>query len=634
MGLKTFFRARLRDPRWVAGLLAILLAASVSTFIYLQRGRDLPAELLTNRVLLYFLWNLDAVLILVVLFVLARHLIKLALERQYRVLGTRFRTKLVLTYFALALGPVLLLFLSGSNLIRMSSDRMFSTPVREVLERGNQIAQAMNREVEQRVAREAERALDDLADVAIGDPLERSRLDERLRLLLGRSGLDYLAVFEGPEFIAAVVDPRSGLRDLPEPGRSFVAEILRNGQASRPAAPIGSRLRMTFAGLSRKQAGTVLVGGDLVDPALATDSTDLILAWQNFRQLEVQRPELVRSALGLYLLVTLLILLGAAWLGLYLARRVTIPIQALADATRRVSAGDLEHRVEVEAHDEFGVLVDSFNSMTEQVRKGRALLERSNADLKSLNARLAEAQQSAAWTEAAKRIAHEIKNPLTPIRLAAERVLAKARSAKPDAVDPALASAIEDAVATITREVDSMKTMVDEFSRFARMPQPRPSAVKVADLIEDAVRLYRGVKAGVTVHGSAEPPDLVASLDREQIRRVLINLLDNAVEATSTPGEVQATAARVGDTLELVVSDDGRGIPAADRDKLFQPYFSTKGRGTGMGLAIAQRIAVEHGGSIRVEAATPRGSRFVVTLPFADGQEAGGGRGGGDTITP
>jgi nitrogen fixation/metabolism regulation signal transduction histidine kinase len=593
MGLRTFLHSRLRDPRWVAGLLAVLLAASVATFLYLQRGRDLPAELVTNRVLLYFLWNLDAVLILVVLFVLARHLIKLLLERQYRVLGTRFRTKLVLTYFAIALGPVLLLFLSGSNLIRMSSDRIFSTPVREVLERGNAIAQAVNRQVEEDVARQTESALSELADLAVGDPLERPRLDERLGRLIQRSGLDYLAVFEGPDFIAAVVDPRSGLRDLPEPGRSFVAEILRTSRASRPAAPIGPRTRMTFAGQLRERTRTVVIGGRVVDPALAADTEDLVQAWQSFRQLEVQRPELVRSALGLYLLVTLLILLGAAWLGLYLARRVTIPIQALAEATHRISAGDLEHRVTVEAHDEFGVLVNSFNSMTEEVRKGRALLERSNRDLKTLNARLAEAQQSAAWSEAAKRIAHEIKNPLTPIRLAAERVLARSRQHD---LDPALAAAIED-------------------SRFARMPRPRPTRLAVSELIDEVVRLYREVKPGVEITGSVEPPDAAAALDHEQIRRVLINLLDNAVEATEAPGQVGARARLADGVLELTVADSGRGVPAADRDKLFQPYFSTKGRGTGMGLAIAHRIVTDHGGSIRVEDNLPHGARFVVTLP-------------------
>jgi PAS domain S-box-containing protein len=223
---------------------------------------------------------------------------------------------------------------------------------------------------------------------------------------------------------------------------------------------------------------------------------------------------------------------------------------------------------------------------------------------------LLQAQQSAAWSEAAKRIAHEIKNPLTPIQLAAERIAAKARQN-----DPGLRAAIPDSVAAIVREVASLQRMVDEFSRFARMPRPQPAEADIEALIEETVRLYRHLKPGVELATTIAPDARAAWIDREQMRGVLANLLDNALEATDAPGTIEVAARRDGEELELRVSDSGRGIPPEQRDKLFQPYFSTKGRGTGMGLAIVHRVVSDHGGTIRVEDHRPSGTSFVVRLP-------------------
>jgi two-component system, NtrC family, nitrogen regulation sensor histidine kinase NtrY len=296
MGLRTFLGRRMRDTRWVLALLTLLLAASVSIFLFLQRGRDLPAALLTNRVLLYLLWNLDAILIVAVLFILGRNLAKLLLERHHRILGAKFRTRLLASYFGLTLGPVLLLFLSGTNLIRMSSDRTFAAPVRDVLEKGSQVGQALHREIEHRTANEAQQAVRGLAGIPVGDPLERPRLDRQMRLLLAQLQLDYLAVFDGLEFVQAVVEPRSGLTDLPEPGRALLTEALREGSATRPAAPIGAGAHMTFGAVLQPSTRTLLVAGRRIDPAVARQSEDLIQSFQSFRQLELQRPQLAASA--------------------------------------------------------------------------------------------------------------------------------------------------------------------------------------------------------------------------------------------------------------------------------------------------------------------------------------------------
>ena len=223
---------------------------------------------------------------------------------------------------------------------------------------------------------------------------------------------------------------------------------------------------------------------------------------------------------------------------------------------------------------------------------------------------LIKAQTLAAWSEAARRIAHEIKNPLTPIKLSAERVLRKYRQGDPD-----LGAALEQGVELITREVGSMQAMVDEFSRYARMPRPRPVQVDLGRLVEETLHLYRDIKPGVEIDGAVAPAVREAWIDADQVKQVLINLLDNAIDATEPPGRVTVTADRADGHLEIHVADSGRGIPAEAREKLFLPHFSTKGRGTGLGLAIVHRIVTDHHGTIRVEDNHPHGTIFTVELP-------------------
>jgi two-component system nitrogen regulation sensor histidine kinase NtrY len=211
----------------------------------------------------------------------------------------------------------------------------------------------------------------------------------------------------------------------------------------------------------------------------------------------------------------------------------------------------------------------------------------------------------------ARRIAHEIKNPLTPIQLAAERLRKKffAGASDLDEVVPA-------ATASIEREVGALKRMVDEFSRFARMPEVVPRQVELSEVVESVLELYRG-RQGLHLETELDPGLGRATLDPEQMRRALINLIDNALAAMRGSGTIHVTTrlASNGDSLRIEVADTGPGIPAADRDKMFSPYFSTKKRGTGLGLAIVHKVVTDHQGTIRVEDNTPQGARFVIELP-------------------
>jgi nitrogen fixation/metabolism regulation signal transduction histidine kinase len=246
------------------------------------------------------------------------------------------------------------------------------------------------------------------------------------------------------------------------------------------------------------------------------------------------------------------------------------------------------------------------------------------------------AQRVAAWSEVARRMAHEIKNPLTPIQLSAERIAKSYQraTAKGDqngsngqngmsertSEEIHVSAVIDECTETIAREVAGLKAMVDEFSRFARLPLARLEAAHLNEVVRHAVALYDDRLDGVTMETKLAANLPAAMLDTEQLRRVFVNLIDNASNAlASVAAEKQITITTSFDPVRSLlvaeVSDTGHGIRPSDFKRLFQPYFSTRGSGTGLGLAIVQRIILEHGGRIRAEANYPRGARFVIELP-------------------
>jgi two-component system, NtrC family, nitrogen regulation sensor histidine kinase NtrY len=472
-----------------------------------------------------------------------------------------------------------------------------------------------------------------------------------------------------------------------------------------------------------------VVASDYLTGDLAARSRRMTAAYEDYRQLRVLKAPLFGVYVSFFLMVTLMILVGATWMGLYLAKRITRPVQLLAVAAREIGAGHLDHRVERETADEFGALVEAFNSMAEELASSRRDLERSAIDLERKHLEgegrrryietileriatgvisvddhgaistvndaagrllgvgadavgrpaaevfsredlsplasllrsasagqemppqemaltrdgrdvhlaamataltgnagrlegavlvfddvtpLIRSQKVAAWREVARRLAHEIKNPLTPIQLSAERLQRHFGSAAPQT-----RALVDECTSTIVNEVESLKGLVDEFSQFARMPSPKIVPTVLGALLDDTLALYDGLFSELRFerHFAADLP--MVRVDPEQMRRVIINLADNAVEAMERRGVITVeTSHDPGNHIvRVIVADDGPGITTADREKLFMPYFSTKRRGSGLGLAIVRRIIAEHGGSIDVADNAPRGTRFTIELP-------------------
>ena len=640
----------------------------------------------------------------------------------------------------------MLVLIVGGELIRSSTQKWVAQPVDDVLSSANRIAVDYYREREAVVARHAQALAGSLSPAALqsGDA-EALRAAIEREVKQGRVGLvEVYALERGGQptpLVAAQspVLPRGHLRASAD----LLAARVAAGTESTAHESLDTGGELVRAGAvvmdpaTRRAVGVVIVSDHLAGE-LATNVRRITEAYVDYNRLRVLMRPLQGTYLSLFLMMTLMILVSATWMGLYLAKRITRPVQMLAAGAREIGAGHLDHRIEPETRDEFGSMVEAFNTMAGELAASQRKLERSRVDLERKNVQLDErrryietvleriatgvismsadgrietingaairlldvertvigtaaedvfqrddlkalgavlrnsratapavqefalaregrelhlaaaatalqgedgsfqgsvlvfddvtplirTQRVAAWRDVARRLAHEIKNPLTPIQLCAERMRRHFMAAP-----PASRELVDECTTTIVGEVESLKALVDEFAQFARMPAPKTVPSDLNALLTETLALYNGLVREIALEPRFESGLPPVRVDVEQIRRVVINLVDNAVEAL---GGSQATLRPDGDpprivietrrdavngVARIVVADNGPGIPAADRDKLFMPYYSTKQRGSGLGLAIVRRIIAEHGGAIDVQNNDPQGTRFVIELP-------------------
>jgi nitrogen fixation/metabolism regulation signal transduction histidine kinase len=323
-----------------------------------------------------------------------------------------------------------------------------------------------------------------------------------------------------------------------------------------------------------------------------------------YRLLESETDYVSSFYLFAFVGLLLAVIVVALAVGIVVARRVTRRVLVLSDATRKVGRGDLTIEIPTDEDDEVGELVGAFNAMVR--------------DLKSSRDRIEYLQRIGAWQEIARRLAHEIKNPLTPIQLAVQEV-----HRKYEGDDPRFRRTLDDAKSIVEEEVDTLRRLVGEFSDFARLPVPEVAPAELDALVTEWTRtmdttamLLPSQKGSVVLetHASGALPVMV---DAQMLRRCVDNLVRNAVQAIAEHGgaHVIVEARRDGDDAVLEVRDDGAGVPEKDRERVFDPYFTTKNEGTGLGLAIVKKIVLEHGGSIVCGAAPEGGAAFRIRLP-------------------
>jgi len=296
------------------------------------------------------------------------------------------------------------------------------------------------------------------------------------------------------------------------------------------------------------------------------------------------------------------------------SREDTAEIRYLMKRARRT--GMTSRQLDLRSQGQARHVSVTVSALEEKLRSGFVIVVEDTSDL-------LRAQKAAAWNEVARRVAHEIKNPLTPIALSAERISRQIDRAR---LPADFVRIVKDCTATISKEVESVKNLVNEFAQFARFPAAQPVKCDLNEIVESALAVFNGRLDGVDVHTELAAGLPVVNVDKEQFKRVVVNLVDNAAEAMqeSLVKQVRiATRAGAADTVELIVADTGCGVSAEDKEKLFLPYFSTKGRGTGLGLAIVNHILSDHKAHIRVEDNVPVGTRFTIEIPgAAEGAEA------------
>ncbi|MFN2447732.1 MAG: ATP-binding protein [Vicinamibacterales bacterium] len=730
------------NPRLILLGIVILIGVLAAVVIVAQRTARLSPDFLTE-VVLYALSATNVTMLLALVFVLARNLIKVLVERRRAMPFSRFRAKLVFVLMGMTLIPAVLVLIVGSQVVLTAVDRWFNAPMDEMLSSANRIAADYYEERQRFAGDQAVRLARSLtaADLTSAD-VGAVRDLVAPEVSLQRIGMVqvYRAVRlpTGQIEVVPLVDVASPTMPPGSAGAStdrFAARAASGSDAVtamlEPVTDGGDLVRVAVPiRTANGRVNGVVVASDYLSGDLAERSRRMTLAYEDYTQLRVLKQPLAGVYLSFFVMVTLMILVGSTWTGLYLAKRITRPVQMLSVAAREIGAGHYDLRIEHEATDEFGSMIDSFNAMAAELATNRRKLERATvdlqrkheevetrrryietilervatgvvsidpagligtinsaalrllavdlavvgrpavdvftrADLQPVNAvldqaargrgesvaqevaltrdgreqhlaavatRLAaddgsyegtvlvldditpliRAQKVAAWREVARRLAHEIKNPLTPIQLSAERMRRKlGQLASP------LGELVEECTATIVGEVESLKGLVDEFSQFARMPPPRATPTDLHTLLNDTLALYDGLFADVSFERRFAPDLPQVRVDPEQMRRVVINIVDNAIEAMNRRGSIVLETAHdaANHVARLTVGDDGPGISEAEREKLFLPYYSTKGRGSGLGLAIVRRIVAEHGGSIEVGDNAPRGTKFTIELP-------------------
>ena len=719
----------MKQPKWkrdvwltVGGVVVALLTAAVFTLgslnvsVPYEQGSAFPA-------LSFFI----ALALLIFSLILGRTLVRLWAERRSGHLGSRFKVKMVLGAMGVSLLPLVFLFFFSYALVNRTLNTWFPRPLEIANEQSHALVDDFTSRGYSRMSQQAQAVcvLIDQQHVASNEALHRAAPDADALWLVHPDQSVGAMAFAGTDASARAAQPPSLARTLPT------------------GAEIWTSKNLTYiAGRARCLTGAAVIARTVPGPFLQRYN-EIESQTRTYQQQRQQLRSYKRVILAALSLITLLLVFTTTWVALFLSKQVTVPIQALAEATREISRGNFDHRIGVQAQDELGTLVRSFNRMTEQLGEGRrqineftqsleqaveeregrrklmeAILENiptgvvsldASGNVASVNRALAtilgpyalqartlpdllgeeaaravlylmrrsvrmgaasqeleiaasgrlvrtavtvsslgprrvnpgfvvviddltdllQAQKAAAWQEVAQRIAHEIKNPLTPIQLSAQRLLRyleRATPATPGAPRTEFERLTAECASLIEREVHTLKSLVDEFSRFARFPAARLAPADVNAIVQSALGLFEGRLDGISVRTELADSLPPVKADAELMSQVVANLIDNAAEAMEglplRQLRVQTRAEGDGDAVEIEVADSGQGISPADKEKLFLPQFSTKDRGTGLGLAIASRIVAEHNGAIRIEDNLPAGARFVIRLPAAEAAAA------------
>ncbi|MBW2609150.1 MAG: PAS domain-containing protein [Deltaproteobacteria bacterium] len=727
---------RQRKERYIiAGLAVVVLLLSYLGFKVFDLGLDLP---ISSSILVFALININVILLLTLLFLTMRNLVKLLFERKKKIMGARLRTKLVLAFITLSLLPTIILFFVSVQFISTSIEYWYSIPIERSLKSSLEVGQ----DYYDQITNELFFAGNNLSRLITYHgyilKLKKDELEEFITEKRIEYNLASIKVFsQEMKLRASSHDDSIDLSPFTDPGEEVLKKSFEKGTdiqdiQSSTHGDLVSGIVPIFSRTESKAVVGLIVLERFIPSVFVTRLQAISRGLEEYNQFKILKKPIKISHMITLSIVTLLIIFASVWFGFFLSKGITVPIQELAEGTDRIASGDYDFFIDLEAKDEIGDLVNSFNRMTLDLKNSKKQLEEANKELIRSNVEIEQrriymetilanvaagvvsadadgriltinqsaekmlsikseeiigenfkdvmpqdhvkvitafltdksllrkgflqkqisisvdkktlpllvsikmlrddqgtylgmvavfedlteiekAQRMAAWREVARRIAHEVKNPLTPIQLSAQRL--KRRYGHIVAQEDG--QVFEECTDMIINQAEGLKRLVDEFSSYARMPASNPEPGDINQIIKEAVGLYVETQndVKVTFNDSAEVPTL--NVDREQIKRVMINLLDNAIAAIDGTGEVMIDLEydKELDTVRIEVTDNGKGIPPDHKMRLFEPYFSTKKHGTGLGLAIVNTIINDHNGLIDVQDNNPLGTKFIIELP-------------------
>ena len=719
-------RRRERVIMVVVGVLAIVFTAIASN-MFADEGMPRLAN-----IFVYGLYMIFIILILLLFFLIVRNVVKLFYEHRRGVIGSRLRTKLVAAFIGLSLVPTALLFLFSVNFLSYGLEFWFNVKTGDALNKSLEVAQIYYQQAAEQAKFNARQISSDITKSRLYERDRFQYLQNFIRQRQKNYNLGMVEVYfdfqpqnivfpdvENPEMSPLELTPKL-LEEIYSGKEVSTVKTTSAGETIVGVAPVFSYIVPT------EVIGRISVNYS-VPRGFAEKLRSIADATEQYGQINILKNPIKFSYVLTMSIVTLIIIFLATWFGLTLAGGITGPIQKLAMATNKITQGDLDIQIDVEADDEIGLLVKSFNKMTKDLKKSKDGLLLANIsleerrkyietilgnvsvgiisldknglittinraaekmlDIKTENVlfrnfrelmisehlirveeflreinesnegvlqkqaelifsdrtltvlltltvikdeegkdagmvvifedmtQLQRAERAAAWREVARRMAHEIKNPLTPVQLSAQRLQRKYGDSLGEE-----GSIFKECTQTIIDQVDVLKKLVNEFSQYARMPITTPSLNDLNNVVTDSVLLFQDAHKDIEFRLNIAAGLPKFEFDAQQINRVMINLLDNAVAAIDGRGgkiEITMSYDEQARKVFVAVGDDGAGVPASHKGKMFEPYFSTKKSGTGLGLAIVNSIISDHRGQVSVADNNPRGTVITFYLPVA-----------------
>jgi two-component system nitrogen regulation sensor histidine kinase NtrY len=720
---------------------AIIIVLAVISIILLTKAEISLTQIsadakLGSNIAIFAVINVVILLVILLVYLVSRNVVKLFIESRSNPFAKKLRTKLVLSFVALSLVPTLLLFFAAAGFINNTVHNWFNTQVETSLSESLEVAQTYYKSSASNSLYYGNQISSFIKEQKLLNEANLPQLKQLIHQKQREYNLGVVEVYSAQrEELVRAANPAVPKGEFTNPSSEDIKrglageELTRINQAGKADLIRGIvPIRSTW---NESDIVGVVVVNYYVPYSLVNKMKEITASYHEFRQLKIMKNPILIGYIITLFLIAMVIVFFAYWMGVYLANSMTRPLQELVDATHAVADGNLDVRIESHSSDEIGMLVQSFNLMTEDLRTKQYALNVSNLELLRSNqeierrqqymeivlrniaagvisidsegilrtintsaerllsltaadvvgknikdivetknigifneliselhksrhgstsrqitldvrgtrlslqlhltllrdgngeilgmvavlddlTQMMRAQRMAAWREVARRIAHEIKNPLTPIQLSAQRLRKRYLSRFGDDE-----KVFDECTEMIIKSVDDLKNLVNEFSNFARMPAVQPEPNDLNGLIRESLTLYQEAHRGVQFEVSIDVKMPILMIDRDQIKRVLINILENAVAAMTEHGTVTLSTF-FDDELKMAVisiADDGPGISPEDKPRLFEPYFSTKKGGTGLGLAIVSSIVTDHGGFVRIRDNMPHGTVFVVELP-------------------